>query len=134
VQPNLTIWKVGIPIDLKMDKLLALESAIIDYLAWPTWAVRLNALLMPLLFLVWLISTIVTYETPKSATIQATWAFRYFQLQYLTVYLITMLADWLQGTHMYTLYQVSHLPSCNPSCLLNVCFFSLMASKLEHYF
>ena len=32
-------------------------------------------------------------------------AFRKFQLQYLAVYLITMLADWLQGTNMYTLYR-----------------------------
>ena len=31
-------------------------------------------------------------------------AFRAFQLQYLAVYLLIMLADWLQGTHMYTLY------------------------------
>jgi len=31
--------------------------------------------------------------------------FRQFQFQYLLVYLITMFADWLQGTHMYNLYQ-----------------------------
>eukprot|EP00286_Rhodomonas_abbreviata_P029802 CAMPEP_0181292984 /NCGR_PEP_ID=MMETSP1101-20121128/2813_1 /TAXON_ID=46948 /ORGANISM="Rhodomonas abbreviata, Strain Caron Lab Isolate" /LENGTH=340 /DNA_ID=CAMNT_0023397521 /DNA_START=261 /DNA_END=1279 /DNA_ORIENTATION=+ len=31
-------------------------------------------------------------------------AFSAFQRQWLLVYLITMLADWLQGTHMYTLY------------------------------
>eukprot|EP00597_Dinobryon_sp_UTEXLB2267_P001631 CAMPEP_0170080960 /NCGR_PEP_ID=MMETSP0019_2-20121128/16952_1 /TAXON_ID=98059 /ORGANISM="Dinobryon sp., Strain UTEXLB2267" /LENGTH=415 /DNA_ID=CAMNT_0010295161 /DNA_START=193 /DNA_END=1440 /DNA_ORIENTATION=- len=31
-------------------------------------------------------------------------SFRLFQVQYLTVYLIIMLADWLQGTNMYTLY------------------------------
>ena len=30
--------------------------------------------------------------------------FRFFQAQYLTVYLTIMLADWLQGTNMYTLY------------------------------
>ena len=27
--------------------------------------------------------------------------------QYLIVYLVVMFADWLQGTHMYSLYQVS---------------------------
>ena len=32
-------------------------------------------------------------------------AFRRFQVQYLAVYLTVMLADWLQGTNMYTLYQ-----------------------------
>jgi MFS family permease len=31
-------------------------------------------------------------------------SFRLFQTQYLTVYLTIMLADWLQGTNMYTLY------------------------------
>jgi hypothetical protein len=31
-------------------------------------------------------------------------AFKRFQNQWLRVYLLTMLADWLQGTHMYTLY------------------------------
>jgi MFS transporter, MFS domain-containing protein family, molybdate-anion transporter len=30
--------------------------------------------------------------------------FRLFQIQYLSVYFIVMLADWLQGTNMYTLY------------------------------
>ena len=30
--------------------------------------------------------------------------FKRFRAQYLTVYLIVMLADWMQGTHMYTLY------------------------------
>lgn len=30
--------------------------------------------------------------------------FQSFQRQYLTVYMIIMLADWMQGTHMYTLY------------------------------
>lgn len=32
-------------------------------------------------------------------------AFRAFQRQYLIVYSIVMMADWLQGTNMYTLYQ-----------------------------
>jgi hypothetical protein len=35
--------------------------------------------------------------------------FRWFQAQYLVVYLVIMLADWLQGTNMYTLYHVSGL-------------------------
>jgi hypothetical protein len=30
--------------------------------------------------------------------------FASFQRSYLTVYVIVMLADWMQGTHMYTLY------------------------------
>merc|ERR1711871_1491972 len=31
--------------------------------------------------------------------------FRQFQFRYLLVYYIIMMADWLQGTNMYTLYQ-----------------------------
>jgi MFS family permease len=31
--------------------------------------------------------------------------FASFQRSYLTVYVIVMLADWMQGTHMYTLYK-----------------------------
>ena len=30
--------------------------------------------------------------------------FNHFRRQYITVYLFIMLADWMQGTHMYTLY------------------------------
>jgi hypothetical protein len=36
--------------------------------------------------------------------------FRRFQISYLTVFLITMLADWLQGTNMYTLYSGYDMP------------------------
>lgn len=36
--------------------------------------------------------------------------FRKFQVSYLTVFLITMLADWLQGTNMYTLYSGYDMP------------------------
>jgi hypothetical protein len=32
--------------------------------------------------------------------------FKRFQRKYLAIYYIVMLADWLQGTNMYTLYQV----------------------------
>jgi len=48
-------------------------------------------------------------ETPdndktKKSTPEQVVAFKAFQRQYLTVYAIIMLADWMQGTHMYTLY------------------------------
>jgi MFS family permease len=38
-------------------------------------------------------------------------AFKSFQRQWLAVYLVTMLADWLQGTHMYTLYTSYNQPA-----------------------
>jgi hypothetical protein len=37
--------------------------------------------------------------------------FKRFQNQWLRVYLLTMLADWLQGTHMYTLYTSYEQPA-----------------------
>jgi Sugar-tranasporters, 12 TM len=43
-------------------------------------------------------------SSDKSA--RPTTEFRWFQLQYLSVYLVIMMADWLQGTNMYTLYKV----------------------------
>ena len=45
-----------------------------------------------------------------SKTNAGVWAFRMFQTKYLAVYLITMLADWLQGTNMYTLYSSYNMP------------------------
>jgi MFS family permease len=44
--------------------------------------------------------TITTTTTTK----QQHKDFNIFRRKYLTVYLIVMLADWMQGTHMYTLY------------------------------
>ncbi|EEY65655.1 Major Facilitator Superfamily (MFS) [Phytophthora infestans T30-4] len=38
-------------------------------------------------------------------TIEKLFAFANFQRQYLVVYGLVMFADWLQGTHMYSLYQ-----------------------------
>jgi hypothetical protein len=42
-------------------------------------------------------------KTEKPTKEQAA-EFTKFQWQWLSVYLVVMLADWLQGTHMYTLY------------------------------
>ena len=37
--------------------------------------------------------------------------FKQFQREYLWVYYLVMFADWLQGTNMYTLYQVERCHS-----------------------
>jgi len=42
-------------------------------------------------------------KTEADAALPST-EFRWFQLQYLSVYLVVMLADWLQGPNMYSLY------------------------------
>ncbi len=91
------------------------ESRLILHLGWPAWALRTIATLLVLVLGTGLLQTVVGVEnTPESNAKQEstkhattiTWEFRLFQLQYLTVFLIIMLADWLQGTNMYTLYAV----------------------------
>lgn len=89
----------------------AFEEVLVAYLQWPLWALRLNMSLVVLVISTSLFQQMQGPVSSKSSTEinkkAATIEFRMFQLQYLTVYLITMLADWLQGTHMYTLYTVS---------------------------
>ena len=54
-------------------------------------------------------SCIILQRLPASSTLSSSAEepadFRAFQRNYLFVYLIIMLADWLQGTNMFTLYQ-----------------------------
>jgi MFS transporter, MFS domain-containing protein family, molybdate-anion transporter len=76
---------------------------------WPEWAVNTFAGLSCACCVLLLVMRFDTASTGSSEAAdvggkQAP-AFRRFQLKYLTAYLIIMLADWLQGTNMYTLYQ-----------------------------
>jgi L-lactate permease len=108
------------------EVLLSIESHLIQSLKWPSWALRLIASLVALVIGTAVLEQVVTATTSNSeknkkkndedkatntskatSSSKMTWAFRWFQLQYLSVYLLTMLADWLQGTNMYTLYSVS---------------------------
>lgn len=76
---------------------------------WPAWAVSSFTQLLCLLGGVAILQAVAskvtcsseTDEKPSGEKVQA---FRKFQRQYLIVYYIIMLADWLQGTNMYTLY------------------------------
>ncbi len=98
---------------------LQLESYIIAQLAWPSWALRLIALLTILVLATACLDQLLSFHTisrsqkvsssdvGKERSSASLTSFRYFQMQYLSVYWITMLADWLQGTNMYTLYVVS---------------------------
>lgn len=109
VVKKLTIcFKVSLS-TLIMESLLKVEENLVQILQWPSWAIRLNGGLIALVATVWMLQQLAcSQSSTKSDGLHSrpTWAFRRFQLQYLSVYLITMLADWLQGTHMYTLYQV----------------------------
>jgi hypothetical protein len=74
---------------------------------WPVWAVNCFICLgVACCALLWGTPSYTranhTSDSPPTTTSPG---FRRFQFQYLAVYLTVMLADWLQGTNMYTLYQ-----------------------------
>mmetsp|Transcript_19191 Transcript_19191/g.28682 ORF Transcript_19191/g.28682 Transcript_19191/m.28682 type:complete len:478 (-) Transcript_19191:50-1483(-) len=85
---------------------------------WPEWAVNMLLIMSALLAVTLVVSKIYTPEDEKIEssttekkengakkdmnTLHA--EFDSFRKKYITVYLIIMLADWMQGTHMYTLY------------------------------
>lgn len=90
-----------------IDHVTQLEDIISTSLGWPVWALRTLAILSSLLVLLTGLQVFVVpspTDHGTKATIKIPPKFRSFQLQYLSVYLIIMLADWLQGTNMYTLY------------------------------
>lgn len=72
--------------------------------SWPTWiGATLGALLCILLF----VEFVCNDKKRESATTDSSCLkFKAFQREYLTVFYLVMFADWLQGTNMYTLYQV----------------------------
>jgi len=74
---------------------------------WPQWAVRLFLSLGGALVVFALGQQVLTSKDTNeksSPSGEKKPAFKKFQRQYLTVYYIVMLADWMQGTNMYTLY------------------------------
>lgn len=95
--------------------ILDLESKIVGKIGWPDWALRTVFCLLALIVFINIFQTLVNailkrYRKKRSkdssleANSSTSFEFRMFQLQYLSVYLVIMLADWLQGTNMYTLY------------------------------
>lgn len=86
---------------------------------WPEWAMNLLSIMSVLLVITYFISMRFTPEdededvsnvsTKKDEKGKSDHGalhkdFDKFRRKYLIVYLIIMLADWMQGTHMYTLY------------------------------
>lgn len=93
-----------------MDTISQLDDLVSDQsAAWPAWATRL------FVFLILLVVTVGFAKLRKSLTETAELhdmasspkaaAFSRFQKQYLVVHFVISLADWMQGTNMYTLYQ-----------------------------
>jgi len=79
---------------------------------WPEWALDVLLVMSALLVAAIIFSSFFTSEEEKeSVSIEVDHAnkekvkeFNKFRRQYMAVYLVIMLADWMQGTHMYTLY------------------------------
>ena len=98
-------WKIFL-----MEIARRLEAELVAALGWPEWSLRTIEVLSLAVITVSLVQYTSDYTTSNSTklskgdVVKPSTEFRWFQLQYLSVYLILMLADWLQGTNMYTLY------------------------------
>lgn len=92
------------------DMLLEVEGAITGYFGWPSYAVRTIGALSASVGVALVLQYATQPKAPKSAKGEAAAkkvpdGFRKFQVQYLTAFLLIILADWLQGTNMYALYK-----------------------------
>ena len=80
--------------------------------AWPLWTVILFSTLLLILFIMNCLfpsnGPTKGKNNPRKRTSSDSddIGFMLFQNKYLNVYYLVMYADWLQGTNMYTLYQV----------------------------
>ena len=81
-------------------------SQLATRLSWPIWALESIMVLLVIITIVGFLQNFVFYEkkSSKGDHVAIPKGFRMFQLTYLTPFLVIMLADWLQGTNMYTLY------------------------------
>ena len=105
--------KMSLPLPLPSQSqslFQSMEDSVVLSLGWPLWALRSVAVLCLLILLLFAVELILgrsdrqQKEQPTALQTSTANSFRLFQLQYLSVYLCIMLADWLQGTNMYTLY------------------------------
>lgn len=82
---------------------------------WPSWAIKLLCAMSGLLIVTYTLAHAFSPDDDngldhsrkqrgKKHNKKLHSKFNSFRRQYLVVYLIIMLADWMQGTHMYTLY------------------------------
>ncbi|KAI2492812.1 sugar transporter [Fragilaria crotonensis] len=84
---------------------------------WPEWALDVLLIMTGLLIFTLAVSSFYVPDDEKEKSVKgadvATGVkthkvlhkeFDAFRHQYMTVYAVIMLADWMQGTHMYTLY------------------------------
>ena len=106
-----------------MDILVGYGDQLSLILGWPAWALWIITTMSVLVGITSVFEMVMVGQPVKDSSLKGegekrvTMEFRWFQLQYLGVYLIIMLADWLQGTNMYTLYSVSF------TCPVFLCYF-----------
>lgn len=96
--------------------LFEVEKILIHSLGWPQWALKTIEILLLLVLFLTLFQLTQQHQQQTKQQIkerkeenkehkkELKKEFYYFQFKYLIVYFIVMLADWLQGTNMYTLY------------------------------
>jgi hypothetical protein len=113
----------GLPLEQEVRSLIdPYQQRLVTLTAWPMWALVTVEVLVALNLVagavdMWCAHTLSTVDSntnntcsskdskeKKEASSAHLKSFRSFQLKYLSVYFIIMLADWLQGTNMYTLY------------------------------
>ena len=93
----------------------AFETDLASSLGWPLWALRSLGVLFSSICILFLAEFFISRGEGRSRGVgcvreggqrskSTSTPFMWFQIQYLSVYLVIMLADWLQGTNMYTLY------------------------------
>lgn len=111
-----------------IQTLLSVEEKLITMLGWPGWALRVIATLQLLVGITSALQAIFVSDgadhNDKKDHKRTTTEFRWFQLQYLGVYLTIMVADWLQGTNIYTLYSVSRNNTQLIFHIYNNCYFT----------
>ena len=88
-----------------MDLAISIEDKLVTALGWPRWSLRTIAILTGAVLAVGSVQLTLDFTSEASVSgksikgsgaAHASTKFRWFQLQYLSVYLIIMLADWLQ--------------------------------------
>lgn len=75
--------------------------------SWPLWATTSCGTLLTALLALHAADRVLKPSGKTDGTAHhSSDAFVRFRRQYLAAYFLVMFADWLQGTHMYSLYQV----------------------------
>lgn len=100
-------------LELVISWFLNVEKYLLTKVSWPSWALRAILILSYIVAILGIVDLTVGNNSDngdKSSPADSnnkkkvSTQFRNFQFQYLLVYILIMLADWLQGTNMYTLY------------------------------